>query len=133
MEVCVKFLGLMIVSIFSGIFAGMGMGGGTFLIPALSLIFNLEQVFCQSTNVVCFIILGIICFFIYKKNHLIDFKVLFLVSIPACIISSIFTFFSIKINSSILKNCFSIFIIIFGIIYFVKILLKFISKNKINN
>lgn len=127
-----KILGIIIISIFSGILAGMGMGGGTFLIPSLSLFFETKQAICQSTNVICFIVLGVICFFIYKKNKLIDFKVLFFVSLPACIISAIFTYFSVKINSDILKNCFSIFIMIFGVIYLFQTIMQVIGKIKIN-
>ena len=127
-----KILSIIIISTFSGIFAGMGMGGGTFLIPLLSLLFGYNQAVCQSTNVICFIILGVICFFIYKKNKLIDFKILILVSTPACVISTIFTYFSVKIDSSMLKTCFSIFIVIFGLIYFVKSILNIIIKLKIS-
>ncbi|MBQ8424677.1 MAG: sulfite exporter TauE/SafE family protein [Clostridia bacterium] len=119
-----KILSIIIISTFSGIFAGMGMGGGTFLIPLLSLLFGYNQAVCQSTNV--------ICFFIYKKNKLIDFKILILVSTPACVISTIFTYFSVKIDSSMLKTCFSIFIVIFGLIYFVKSILNIIIKLKIS-
>ena len=40
-----RFLFLVLIGLFSGIFAGMGMGGGTFLVPLLSLIFGIEQMF----------------------------------------------------------------------------------------
>lgn len=120
---------ILIVSSLSGILAGMGMGGGTFLIPALSLIFGVSQQVCQATNVICFIVLGAMCFFIYKKNHLIDFNIVLLVAIPASIVSAIFTYFSVKINSNILKMCFAGFIIVFGVFYFVKTIVE-MKKNK---
>ena len=53
-----RFFFLILVGFSSGIFAGMGMGGGTFLVPLLSLCFGVEQIFCQSTNVLCFLILS---------------------------------------------------------------------------
>lgn len=122
---------IILISCLSGIFAGMGMGGGTFLIPSLSLFFGYSQIVCQSTNVFSFVILALICLVIYTKNKLIDFKILFLVSIPAAIISGIFTLLSVKLSSEVLKICFSIFIIIFGIINFVKtiILVKSAKAN----
>ena len=55
-----RFFLFILISCFSGIFAGMGMGGGTFLIPLLSLFFGIEQIICQSTNVVCFVVLDFI-------------------------------------------------------------------------
>ena len=120
---------IMLISCLSGIFAGMGMGGGTFLIPALSLIFGYTQIVCQSTNIFSFVIIGVICLIIYSKNKLIDYKVVSLISIPAFIISGLFSLLSVKISSNILKICFGIFIILFGIFYFVKTIIA-IKKNK---
>ena len=122
---------IIIISCFSGIIAGMGMGGGTFLIPALSIFFGFSQVLCQATNVFSFVILAIICIVIYTKNKLIDFKLLFLVSIPAAAIACLFTLLSINLSSKVLKICFSIFIILFGIFNLVKTIIS-IKKSKSN-
>ena len=48
-----QFLLYALVSVLSGIFAGMGMGGGTFLIPMLSLFFGIEQIYCNIKRKVC--------------------------------------------------------------------------------
>ena len=119
---------IILISCLSGIFAGMGMGGGTFLIPALSLFFGYSQIICQSTNIFSFVILGVICLFIYSKNKLIDFKTVSLISIPAFLISGLFSLLSVKLSSSVLKISFSIFIIIFGIFYFVKTIIALKKK-----
>lgn len=110
-----QFLLYVVVSIFSGVFAGMGMGGGTFLIPMLSLIFGIEQIYCQSTNVLCFVVLAIFCFVAYIKNKLIDFKILIFVALPATIISFFSSVFALKIDSEILHIMFAIFILGIGI------------------
>lgn len=125
-----QFLFLILISCFSGVFAGMGMGGGTFLIPLLSLIFNVEQIKCQSTNVACFIILAIICSIIYIKNKLIDFKAFFCIVIPASIIAFFASFFALKTSSFILNLCFAIFIILVGIFYFIKTIIAIKNKDK---
>lgn len=114
-----QFLLYIAVSILSGIFAGMGMGGGTFLIPMLSLFFGIEHIYCQSTNVLCFIILAIFCFSIYVKNKMIDFKVLLFVTLPATLISFVASMLAIKINSEFLHISFAVFILIIGLISFV--------------
>jgi len=111
-----QFLLYILVSIFSGIFAGMGMGGGTFLIPMLSLFFGIEQIFCQSTNVLCFVVLAVFCFVAYIKNKLIDFKILLFVALPATIISFFASFFAVKINSEILHIAFALFILFIGVL-----------------
>ena len=115
---------LITASIFSGIFAGMGMGGGTFLIPILSLFFGVSQVICQSTNVVCFLILAIFCFVVYAKNKLVDYKVVLCVVFPSTLLSTFASIFALKISSNILQICFSCFIILVGIFYVIKTILK---------
>jgi len=111
-----RFLLYIVASMVSGVFAGMGMGGGTFLIPMLSLIFGIEQIYCQSTNVLCFIVLAIFCFVAYIKNKLIDFKILIFVALPATIISFFSSVFALKVDSEILHIMFAIFILGIGII-----------------
>ena len=121
---------LLLASCFSGIFAGMGMGGGTFLIPLLSLFFGVEQIICQSTNVICFVFLAIICFVIYAKNKLIDYKVVVCVVFPATAIAILSSIFALKIHSNVLQICFSCFIILVGVLYFIKTLIAMKNKHK---
>ena len=121
---------IIVISIFSGIFAGMGMGGGTFLIPLLYLIYGTSQVVLQSTNIISFIGLAAICFVIYIRSHFIDFEALFFVAIPATFLSFIGAIFAIKISSNVLHILFSIFIILIGIFSLVSSVLK-IGKKRV--
>ena len=119
-----RFLLLILVGFSSGIFAGMGMGGGTFLVPLLSLCFGVEQIFCQSTNVLCFLILAIVCFVIYVVKKLIDFRVMIFVGVPASIVAGFACLFSLKIHSNILRMIFAGFIILVGVVMFVMSLIQ---------
>ena len=96
----------------------MGMGGGTFLVPLLAVCFGVEQVFCQSTNVLCFLTLAIVCFVIYVIRKMIDFKVMFLVGLPASIVAGLACVFSLKVDSSVLRIIFASFIILIGVVLF---------------
>lgn len=120
---------LLLAACFSGVFAGMGMGGGTFLIPVLSLFFGVSQIICQSTNVICFSIVAVICSVIYVKNKLVDYKVVLCVVVPATALATIASVFAIKTSSAVLQFCFSCFIILLGIFYFVRAI-KQIKKNR---
>lgn len=124
-----QILFLLLISCLSGVFAGMGMGGGTFLIPLLSLFFGVEQIICQSTNVLCFVCLASICFFIYIKNKMIDFFALIAIAIPATIIALFSSLFAIKTSSKVLKLCFAIFIILVGIFYVIKTIILMVKKH----
>ena len=128
-----RFLLLILTGLFSGVFAGMGMGGGTFLVPLLSLCFGVEQIFCQSTNVVCFLILAIVCFVIYAIKKLIDFRVVLCVGLPAMIVAGLACLLSIRIQSNVLRIIFACFIILIGVVMLVMNLLQNKNKNKSNN
>lgn len=110
------FLFFILIGFCSGIFAGMGMGGGTFLVPLLSVLFGIEQIYCQSTNVLCFLGLAVVCFVIYTCKKLIDFRVVLCVGLPAGIVAGIACVFSLKIHSNLLKIIFGCFIILVGLI-----------------
>lgn len=124
-----RFLFLVLSGLFSGIFAGMGMGGGTFLVPILAFCFGVEQIVCQSTNVVCFLILAVVCFFIYVKKKLIDFRIMLCVGVSAAVLAGVACVFSLKIHSDVLKIIFAGFIILIGVLMFVINLLQK-DKNK---
>lgn len=125
-----RFLLLVLSGLFSGVFAGMGMGGGTFLVPLLSLCFGVEQIFCQSTNVVCFLILAVVCFVIYVVKKLIDFKVMLCVGLPAMVVAGLACILSIKIHSNVLRIIFASFIILIGVVMLVMNILQ--NKKKKN-
>lgn len=120
---------LILFSSLSGIFAGMGMGGGTFLIPLLSLFLHVEQIQCQSTNVICFVVLAVVCFVIYIKNKLIDYKAFFIIAVPASAIAFFASLFALKTNSELLQILFACFIILVGVFYFIKTLVAMKKKN----
>ena len=52
----------------SGIFGGLGMGGGTLLIPLLSIFLGMEQKLCQGINLVAFLVMALFSLIIHFKN-----------------------------------------------------------------
>lgn len=124
-----RFLFYILIGFCSGIFAGMGMGGGTFLVPLLSIIFGIEQIYCQSTNVLCFLGLAIVCFVIYICKKMIDFRVVLCVGLPAGLVAGLSCIFSLKIHSNVLKIIFGCFIILVGIFMFCMTVFKKKSSN----
>ena len=90
---------IVLVSIFSGIVAGMGMGGGTVLIPLLTLVCGVSQKLSQSVNLLVFIPLAIVVLIIYCRRKLVNFKGVWFIIIPGIIVSLIGSIFSLKIES----------------------------------
>ena len=65
----------LIAGVVSGVIAGMGMGGGTLLIPILTIFLNLEQRLAQGINLIVFVPMSIFAIIIHCKNKLIDFRI----------------------------------------------------------
>ncbi len=65
---------LVIVGFLSGIIGGMGMGGGTILIPALVLFANINPKLAQSINLISSIPMTIFALIIHIKNKNVVFK-----------------------------------------------------------
>ena len=119
-----EFVYFLLLSILSGILAGMGMGGGTLLIPILTVIMKVDQLTAQATNLLVFIPCSIVVCVIYAKNKLIDFKGSWLISVIASILSIIAVFFAVKLESKTLSCIFGIFLIVLGVVQFVVQVIK---------
>jgi uncharacterized membrane protein YfcA len=72
-----------------GVLGGMGLGGGTVLIPLLTILVGVSQHSAQGANLLSFIPMSIIALVIHVKNKLIDYKWLLYMILPGvatCII-----------------------------------------------
>lgn len=124
-----EFIYYLLISIVSGVLAGMGMGGGTLLIPALTLIMDVDQQLAQATNLLVFVPCAIICCIIYFKSKLIDFKNSWLIVLSASAISIVAVLVAVKLKSKTLSIIFGTFLIVLGVVQFVLTIVKS-CKNK---
>ena len=123
-----EFVWFLLISVASGILAGMGMGGGTLLIPALTIIMGVEQVVAQSINLLVFVPCAIVCCIIYSKQKIVDFKTGWKIALSASIVSVIAVLFAVKIESKILSIVFGSFVAMLGV---AQIVAFFIKKYKL--
>ena len=61
----------------SGIFGGLGMGGGTTLIPILTIFLGMDQKLAQGINLLSFLVMAIFSIYIHYRNGYIVTKNLF--------------------------------------------------------
>ena len=115
---------LFITGFVGGLLGGMGLGGGTILIPMLTNFFQLSQFVAQGINIISFIPMAIISFFINIKNKLICLKDLPFFILPGIVFSFSASKLAQNLSNQTLKLCFSVFIIIAGIINFASALKK---------
>lgn len=119
---------IVLVSVASGILGGMGMGGGTILIPALVLLFDFPQHFSQAVNLAAFVVIGIFSLFVHTKNKMINYKVGLICGLLAGASAVGFAFLSKSLDGKVLRFSLGVFLIIIGIIELVKIIVKKINK-----
>lgn len=102
-----------------GILGGMGMGGGTLLIPLLTLFLDVSQKSAQAYNLVSFIPMAVVALFLHKKQGLIKPQNIGFIIIPAVISAVGGALLAVNLDSDFLKKGFGVFLIVLGIIFFV--------------
>ncbi len=115
---------LYVIGFFSGIISGMGIGGGSLLIPALVLFYGLEQQNAQGINLIVFLPVSIVAIIIHYKNKNIDFTVSKWIILGGVIGAIVGSIFAIKLDPLKLKRYFGFFLLLIGIYEF------FSNKNK---
>lgn len=111
---------LIILGLVSGIISGMGIGGGTLLIPALTIFMHIEQKAAQSLNLLYFIPTAIVALWIHTKNKKIQWKVLGLLVVSGIIGALGGSLLASYISAKFLRKAFGFFLLIMGIIEFFK-------------
>ena len=104
-----------LIGVLSGIFSGIGMGGGTILIFLLVALLGVEQHIAQATNLIYFIPTAISAIIINYKEKNIDTKLAVNISIFGIIGAIIGSLISVNIDVKILKKLFGIFLVIITI------------------
>lgn len=111
-----------------GIFGGMGMGGGTILIPLLTIFFSMEQRLSQGINLISFLVMSLIALIIHHKNGFLSLKGVFYIIITGVIFSCGGALLAGVIPSKILRQSFGVFLCLLALFQGGKAL--FVSKNQ---
>jgi len=109
---------LFLIGLASGIVSGMGMGGGTILIPALYFAVNPEQHIAQSINLLFFVPTAVIALIIHIKSKRIDFKMALPIIIFGIIGAFLGSWMAIRMNGNDLKRLFGVFLLVMGVYEF---------------
>jgi len=111
---------LILIGFLSGIISGMGIGGGTILIPSLVLINGLSQLEAQGINLIVFIPIAIVAIITHAKQGNIEFKYTKYVVLGGIISAIIGSLLANKINPENLRRYFGIFLLLIGLYEFFK-------------
>lgn len=106
---------LFLAGLISGIVGGMGMGGGTLLIPILTIFLSFPQKNAQAINLLVFIPMSLFALIIHIKNKLVDFKVGIPIVISGVIFSVLGSYLASILSNGLLQKIFAVFLLIVGI------------------
>lgn len=104
-----------LIGVISGVFSGIGMGGGTILIFLLNTFAGVEQHIAQATNLIYFIPTAISAILVNYKEKNIETKLAILISICGIIGAVIGAMISINMDVNRLRKLFGIFLAIIAI------------------
>ena len=114
----IKIILLAVSGIAAGILGGMGMGGGTILIPLLTIFFNVGQKAAQAINLVAFIPMAMVSLAIHIKNKRVKKEGLLWIIVPAVLTSVGGGFAAQAVNGEVLKRIFGGFLLLLSVVQF---------------
>jgi uncharacterized membrane protein YfcA len=100
---------------FGGILGGMGMGGGTLLIPILTVFLKVPQHVAQCLNLIVFVPMSLFALFLHFKNRLIETKGLLFLLVPAVVFAVLSSFIAVGSPPEILQKLFGGFLVLLAV------------------
>jgi uncharacterized membrane protein YfcA len=107
-----EFIWYVFAGLAGGMLGGMGMGGGTILIPLLSIFYAVKQHTSQAINLVSFIPMAVIAIIIHLKNKMIEFNKIFYVVVPGVFACIGGCYIAKTIDGDLLKRLFGGFLLL---------------------
>lgn len=95
----------------AGTLGGMGMGGGTLLIPLLTILLGFNQKIAQAINLISFSIMAMIVIIFHIKNKLIDVKIALIFASFSLATSILGALLASVVDSSALRVAYGILLI----------------------
>lgn len=99
----------------AGILGGMGLGGGTVLIPLLTIFLGVTQKLAQGYNLISFLVMAVVAIIIHAKNKMIDLKSIVWVVVFGAGFCVLGAYLTTIIDTKILKMIFGGFLILLAL------------------
>lgn len=99
-----------LAGISGGLLGGMGMGGGTVLIPLLVIVLGVPQHLAQAVNLISFVPMAVVALIIHVKNRLIKRSGLWLIILSGLLSCTAGCFIARGINAELLRRIFGGFL-----------------------
>ena len=104
-----------LVGFCSGIISGMGIGGGTILIPALLFLTDITQQQAQGVNLIYFIPTAITALITHQKKGNLDWKTAKPLALMGLAGAAAGAFLAVSLESELLRKIFGGFLFLMGL------------------
>jgi uncharacterized membrane protein YfcA len=105
---------VVVIGFFSGIISGMGIGGGTILIPALILILELDQHQAQGVNLIYFVPTAVVALITHTKNKNVLWKTARPLALFGLGGAAAGSFLAVSMDADLLRKIFGGFLFLMG-------------------
>ena len=106
-----SFILYLLAGFFSGMLGGMGMGGGTILIPALTILFGVEQHIAQATNLIAFLPMAAFSLRVHKDKGNLKTQGGWWIVVPAVLTSVAGGLAASLLPAAVLRKLFGAFLV----------------------
>lgn len=106
---------LIIAGFISGIVAGMGVGGGSLLIPILALFTDMTQQEIQGINLIVFVPSSVAALVVHIKKKSVEFSSAKPIIVYGLVGAAAGAFLALYLSPHLLRKIFALFIIAIGI------------------
>lgn len=113
-----RFFVCLLAGLAGGVLGGMGMGGGTVLIPILTMLCGVPQHMAQSVNLFSFLPMALLSLRIHAKGGLLDARGAVWMIVPATALSVLGGIFVQGLAPGALRACFGAFLCILSFYQF---------------
>ncbi len=125
-----KVIWFILAGLISGVVGGMGMGGGTLLIPILTIFLKVEQRMAQGLNLLVFIPMSVVALIIHFKNKLVNLKVGIPIMLSGILASILGSILALNLSNLTLQKFFGGFLLLVGIWQIIQTIISIKQKKK---
>ncbi len=105
---------IILIGFLAGIIGGMGIGGGTILIPSLVFFLGTQQQIAQSVNLISFIPTATVAILIHLRHKNIEKKLVLKMILLGILGALTGSFIAVSMNPALLKKIFGGFLFVMG-------------------
>ncbi len=106
---------VIVVGVLAGMISGMGIGGGTILIPALLFLQDMNQQQAQGINLIYFVPTAVIALITHSKNKNIEMKAVKSIVFVGFLGAAVGAFLAVRMDAALLRKFFGGFLFLMGL------------------